>query len=361
MIGASDQSIEIASRHAVYLEKYKSHEFKQYEPFLKRVAKLIRVKLAGKDFEEWTRVELEKQLRSINKDIKLIQGEYVDELTKSSLTLAEYEAGFEARSMGQVVKYDFELPSETQLKSAVFTNPLTVTGAEGGKLLTPFFKDMPNKTIDAVTNHIRAGFYQGLTTQQVINDIIGTKGLQYSDGKLSDLYRTTELVTRTGLQHVSAQAREANWKANDDLIVGMEWVSTLDFRTSLICRDLDGEIFPKNEPHPIPPAHLNCRSSIVAKLDSAFDFLQEGATRKSKGVDGVKSVSAKTDYYTWLKTQPASFQDDVLGETRGKLFRDGGLSIKRFKELQLHKDFSPMTLDEMRAKEPNAFAKIDKG
>lgn len=358
MNGAADVSVEIAARHAVYLEKYKTHAFKEYEPFLRRVSKLIKQRLSG--FDEWTRTEMEKQLRSISKDIKLIQLEYVDDLSKSTLTLAEYEAGFEARSLSEVVKYDFDLPSEAQLKSAVFTNPLTVKGVEGGKLLTPFFKDMPARMIDTVTNHVRTGFYEGLTTQQVINSIIGTKGLKYSDGKLSDLYKTTELVTRTGLQHASAQAREEVWKKNDDLITGVEWVSTLDFRTSSTCRDLDGNVYPKTDAHPVPPAHINCRSTLVAVLDKRFDVFDKHATRKSKGAEGVKSVSAKTSYYDWLKTQPAKFQDDVLGITRGKLFRDGGLSIKRFKALQLDRNFKPMSLEKMRAKEPNAFAKIEK-
>jgi len=34
-------------------------------------------------------------------------------------------------------------------------------------------------------------------------------------------------------------------------------------------------------------------------------------------------VAKETTYDQWLKRQPASFQDEVLGPARGKLFRAG--------------------------------------
>jgi hypothetical protein len=66
-------------------------------------------------------------------------------------------------------------------------------------------------------------------------------------------------------------------------------------------------------------------------------------------------VDSKLTYYGWLKTQPESFQDDVLGPMRGKLLRDGGLSAEKFASLNLDKNFEPLSLDEMRRREPLAF------
>jgi hypothetical protein len=66
-------------------------------------------------------------------------------------------------------------------------------------------------------------------------------------------------------------------------------------------------------------------------------------------------VPASQSYYAWLKTQPAAFQDSVIGPTRGALFRRGGLSAQRFAELQLGKNFKPIDLDAMRKLEPVAF------
>lgn len=60
-----------------------------------------------------------------------------------------------------------------------------------------------------------------------------------------------------------------------------------------------------------------------------------------------------------MKGQPANVQDSILGPTRGKLLRDGGLTSKRFAELQLSKNFQPMTLAEIKAIEPIAFEKAN--
>ena len=56
-----------------------------------------------------------------------------------------------------------------------------------------------------------------------------------------------------------------------------------------------------------------------------MDELDPG-TRAS--MDG--QVAAETAYGEWLKKQSAARQDQVLGPVRGKLLRDGGLTVDRF-------------------------------
>jgi hypothetical protein len=103
----------------------------------------------------------------------------------------------------------------------------------------------------------------------------------------------------------------------------------------------------------------NCRSTIVAQLDERFKFLDEGGTRRTRDpVSGdVGSTKASETYYSWLRDQPKSVQDSIIGPTRGKLLREGGLSSQRFAELQLSKNYKPLTLDEMKKLEPVAFEK----
>jgi hypothetical protein len=84
-----------------------------------------------------------------------------------------------------------------------------------------------------------------------------------------------------------------------------------------------------------------------------LDFLDEGATRASKG----GQVDQRLTYYDWLKRQDAAFQNEILGPARGDLFRNGGLSSDQFAALQLDKLFQPRTLAEMKQLEPLAFKK----
>jgi len=133
----------------------------------------------------------------------------------------------------------------------------------------------------------------------------------------------------------------------------VEWVSTLDTKTTSQCRSLDKQRFKLTE-GPRPPIHINCRSTVVAITRFSALFAKD-ATRASIGDDGPQQIRADLSYYDWLRQQPAAFQDRAIGPVRAKLFREGGLSVERFAELQLDRNFSPLTLVQMRALEPLAF------
>lgn len=137
-------------------------------------------------------------------------------------------------------------------------------------------------------------------------------------------------------------------------------VNGIPVHNSTLCRGLDGELFPIDS-GPRPPAHYGCRSSAVPVLKKEFQLLSQGRQRSSRDpVTGeVGSVSAKQTYYGWLKNQPAKVQDSIIGSSRGKLLRNGGLTTERFTELQLHKNFKPMTLKDMEKLEPTAFIKAN--
>ena len=143
-------------------------------------------------------------------------------------------------------------------------------------------------------------------------------------------------------------------KQNSDLVKGYKWVSTLDSKTSDQCQALDSREF-KVGAGVLPPIHPNCRSTTTPLLSDKFDFLDKGATRASKGVEGGAQVSTKQTYYSWLKSQPVAFQNDAIGVTKSKLLRNGGLSADEFAKLSLNKNFQPLTLSEMKAKAPAVF------
>ncbi|MBD4209942.1 hypothetical protein GUH47_29065, partial [Xanthomonas citri pv. citri] len=63
------------------------------------------------------------------------------------------------------------------------------------------------------------------------------------------------------------------------------------------------------------------------------------------------TVPAKTTYQTWLKGQSVEFQNDVLGITRAKLFRDGGLQLDQF----VNRAGDQINLKDLARKEASAF------
>ena len=171
------------------------------------------------------------------------------------------------------------------------------------------------------------------------------------DGILQTTTRNAEAIVRTGVQQVANDARLEIAKQNIDIVIGEQIIATLDGRTSQVCRSLDGRVFKVGEGRR-PPFHINCRSTFILVLDPKYRG--KGNTDKRASYEG---VTDNKSYYEWLKSQPKTFQDDALGKKRAALFRDGGLSADDFARLNLNKNFEPLTLDEMRAKNPTAFEK----
>lgn len=342
-------------RHQVFIERLKSGEVAKFAPFLKQIDKAIRERLSGDDITDFTRARLERLLEAVDGLLLGIFTAYTDQLNLDLIDLAQYEASFEASTLSQVGPATFEavVPAVAQIRAAVLTNPLSVRGADGGKLLDAFIQGWASTERNRVVNAIRQGFFEGQTNSEIVKAIRGTKALQYKDGILAITDRNASAIVRTAVQHVATQARMETLKENSDVVQAVEWVSTLDSRTTPTCKSLDGKRF-KIDEGPRPPIHINCRSTVVP-ITRFSDLYGKDATRASKGADGAKQVDASLSYYEWLKSQPASFQDAALGKARAKLFRDGGLSAERFSALQLDRNFKPLTLDQMRALEPLAF------
>jgi SPP1 gp7 family putative phage head morphogenesis protein len=363
-MAANPALFDATVRHAVLLEKLKSNEVAKFAPFLKELDRKIREKLSDPDITEYSRKRQEKLLDQIDSLLLAIFSRFTDQLQLDLVDLAVYEAQFEASSLNNAaavatasveaaVTFEAVLPGAAAIKAAITTNPLSVRGTDGGKLLASFIDGWTQTERQRVVGAVRQGFFEGQTNTQIIQAIRGTKAQQYKDGILAITDRNASAVVRTAVQHVASQARNETLKANSDVVTEVEWVSTLDSRTTPQCKTLDGQRFPVDA-GPRPPIHVNCRSTIVP-ITKFSKLFSQGATRSSKGSDGGKQVSASETYYSWLKKQPREFIEQALGKSRAKLFIDGGLSAERFSQLQLDRNFSPMTLEEIRRLEPLAF------
>ena len=133
----------------------------------------------------------------------------------------------------------------------------------------------------------------------------------------------------------------------------MEWVSTLDGRTTAICRAYDGKTFPTDS-GPRPPAHPSCRSTTIPVIKSLrelgidADEVPNASTRSS--MNG--QVSDELNYDRWLRTQKNTFQNEVLGRKKAKLFR-AGLKMDRF----IDRKGNELTLDQLKQRDSAAWAK----
>lgn len=356
MPALSPAILDSSIRHQVLVERLKAGEIKKLLPFLQQIDRDIRLRLSGDELTGFARARLNALLADIEALTLATLRRYGQGLQQDLEGLALAEARFERKSLTNAInnpRFEAVLPADSQVLASAFSTPLSVRGPTGGLLLKPFVDKWTTAQAERITGAIRQGVFEGQTNAEMLKRIRGTRALRYSDGILNISKRQGEALVRTATQHVSSAARAATYEANGDLVKRYQWISTLDDRTSAICQGLSNTTWPVGQ-GPMPPAHINCRSTTVPLLDERFDFLKEGATQS--GLFG--PVDAKATYFDWLKKQPASFQDAALhNKTLGKLLRNGGLSAERFQQLRLSKDFKPLTLAEMQKLEPLAFDK----
>lgn len=352
----NQQLADIVTRYQVYLERYKAHTVKKFDGTLVLLdAELRKALLAygSGQLSSLSKRQVTTLINDLTKRTTKLTDAYVVELMSDLKDINAYSKDWEHGFVNRVTTSGTVVAQATADAAWKLAQEQPIQAI--GQLLQPWVDRWQAGVAGKVEAAVRNGYAQGQTVQQVVQALRGTKAAKYKDGILSGATRReTEALVRTTIQHTAAMGREAVYDANDDIIEGYQWISTLDSRTTQQCRSLDGRVFKRGQ-GPLPPIHVNCRSTTIPMIKGVN--LADGITRASKGADGGDQVPASKTYYGWLKDQPKWFQDDALGVERAQLFRNGGLSADKFSQLNLDRNFQPLTLDEMRKKAPQAFEK----
>lgn len=124
-----------------------------------------------------------------------------------------------------------------------------------------------------------------------------------------------------------------------------QFLATLDFKTSELCRGMDGKVFPVSEASPgdnMPPLHPFCRSTTAPYFpEDAED------TRVARGADGVTyTVPADMTYREWHQQYVESDPAQALAEQK---LKHGQTDAKQYSRYQntLGKD-APKTFDDFQ-------------
>lgn len=380
-------------RHQIQLRRYQSGVLRKIAALLQKADRdlvaQIRARLAT--FPEGGRIDYTserwKALLTDIRDARTAALQQVKDLARGDLgQLSVDEADREIKTLTAAIPIEVRFASvaASQLRAIVTKQPVQ------GHLLKDWFTGLERADRSRITQALQLGMTQGQTTDQIVARIVGTRANDYADGVMSITRRDATTIVRTSVNAISNAARQDVWDANSDVIQCMIWHATLDGRTTPICRARDGQgspigdndlpdgVVPLSPPGAMPPAHVNCRSIMVAYIDGVglvgkrpsvtdtrtpgqrtTDFEDEAAANgttvqeeRDKWADeNIGRVPASTNYQTWLTDQSAAFQDDVLGPARGELFRNGGLTLDQF----VDDSGKTLTLDQLRAAHPDAF------
>lgn len=329
-------------KHLINLERLKVHLSNKFKTTLNEIDEFLQLVVFRHEISELKYKEFELLIgESKQKLLGFLVG-YALDLSNDWRELYNYSYMLETKMVD-----DDKLDTLNINKPQFGADSPIKLSAQVGVTLNQILAKFGDEQSTQISNAINYAYSNGLTNQELIQIIRGTRKNRYQDGILQTTTRHAKTIAHTGTAIVASQAKQQFIHDNKDIIKGIKILATLDLRTSGICRHLDGEIMPIDKAV-YPPYHYNCRSSF----EIVYDGYQSPKQRAS--MDGV--VKNQT-YYEWLKNQPAQYQDEVLGKTRAKLFRDGGMTVERFRALQLDKHFTPLTLEQMRALEPKAFEK----
>ena len=354
-------------------------------------------KLKNFDYSENTKKTLD-QLEKITKKLAEIRekalSEAREEIERQAHELAENEAKWGKKVTKELSDKEdakkLKDPSETMLGRVVSYS------LSNGKTLNQWFQNIAESDLSRLQSFIQNGFSSGMTIQEMISGIIGTAEGNYLDGIFNTTRNEAENISRTLCNGIANSAKLAFYQANDDVITGVEILSTLDGRTCPVCASLDRKRYKLGESHPSLPLHPRCRC-VLLPVTPASDFADEQrpmakadfmaeaqrsyeAKNKDKKFSELDDDEKKKLYYQAMREyekrtgKPAytqsdgavSFRDyfnehmteqqrkDWLGPERYKLWKKGNIPLDKFIPPYPQKR---MTVEELKKLDKASFEK----
>lgn len=343
----NDDFADALTRHQIGLQRLSNATVRKIIALLNRQDAKIVERLLREDLTVLSRSRQNELLRDIRKIIESVYTDTTGQLRIDLENLAQYEVEFQENLFNRTLPINFRIssPSADQIIAAVNSRPFQ------GRLLKEWFKGLEEGAFRRLRDTVRMGVIEGRTTEQMVRDIRGTRANNFKDGVLEISRRGAQATVRTAVNHTATAARNRLYERNKSLIKGVQWISTLDGRTSAICRARDGQVYDVDK-GPRPPAHPNCRSSTAPVIKSWREMGLKGLPKSTRAsMNG--QVAEDITYGEWLKKQPVAFQNEVLGERKATLFRKGELPIDRF----VNRIGDELTLDELKRTESEAWEK----
>ena len=195
-----------------------------------------------------------------------------------------------------------------------------------GASIADWFKRWKTNDLNRIAQAVQRGAIEELSVDEVAANVWNACNVSRNSART---------VARTIINGVSNAARAETLFANEDAIDGIEFLATLDARTSHICGALDGTVQCGDEMKRArrPPLHPNCRSTLIPVVDlvdpKTGEKIEETAERPAQNADGTYSqVAAKTTFKDYFESQPETFQREWLGEKRFELWKSGKLKFE---------------------------------
>ena len=367
----NEQIMDKLIKHSAYLLRLVS---KQSDDFIAALNK-NNPKLAGFLIENLPDLNLSDtkasaiKWRKFEQGLKELRGSVIDnfaaEYDKESLKIIENEVKYMQALYKNTIGVKELAVAIPKLEAANLLN----YGFIDGKTVGQYFGEIKYGDVDRIIQSVRTGLVEKKPAYKIVNDLIGSRDIEYIDGVTNLTRNNARSLVRTITQGIVNNSRSEFYRANDDIVKYERFTAVLDGRTTVECLSLDGEIY-RLDQGPRPPLHRNCRSLRLGMVDNDLfgerSYITDTRTARERRIDwradakkkagpekwkslsvkqrngliakertawqdaNIGRVPAKTTGAEWLKTQSAEFQNDYLGRKQAELFRSGELTLDKF-------------------------------
>lgn len=336
-MNASDRLADLYIIRQLILQRLIGGEQRAFNRLIDDIAGELEKKLRGERLSTFSARRLNQAIEQLAAIVTLKAPDIGD--------LAAQEAQFAVSSLAEV-GITAALPPPTVLERIASTSLIE------GATIGDWFSRLQTQTRFNLARAVRLGVSLGETNAQIAKRIISDS--EKGPEVLAQTRRDAMAIVRTSVQTVSNEVRQAAYQENEGVVKGVQWVSTLDGRTSYICIARSGlqwtlpDYKPKGHKIPWgggPPAHWNCRSTTIPVLKS----LEEMGVNSDEVLPAMRSsmdgrVAADLTFADFLKGKSPEFADEMLGKGRAQLWRDGKITLSQL----LDQRGNPLTLAQLR-------------
>jgi SPP1 gp7 family putative phage head morphogenesis protein len=300
---------DIVVRRQIYIEGLKASKGLEFADVLSKLRTQLAHRLSGFEWEDLgnaTRTALKKLIVDLRTIAKTIFDPYLTALIDWLQRFVKIDLGL----LGGLYRRNApngdtlaQEPDDGHLWALAIGAPMAATGT----LALPFLSALLPSFYVKLERLVLQNYAQHAKRSDLIEAIIGNPNSPRAQGALRQLNAQATAATNTVLQHLANQVNEA---LGEKVAGFYEWVSVLDDRTTKICQSRDGKRFAYGR-GPVPPAHVNCRSTIVP----------------------VRIGDPKTSdsFEVWVRGQPEEFVADALDGRRGSVYdRSSPVSLAEY-------------------------------
>ena len=248
-------------KHLINLERLKVHLSNKFKTTLNEIDEFLQLVVFRHEISELKYKEFELLVGESKRQLMGFLVGYALDLSNDWQELYNYSYTLETKMVDDD-KLDTLNINEPQFDA---DSPIKLS-AQVGVTLNQILAKFGDEQSTQISNAISYAYTNGLTNQELVKIIRGTRKNRYQDGILQTTTRHAKTIAHTGTAIVANQAKQAVIADNADIIKGIKVIATLDLRTSSICRGLDGVFMPLDKAR-YPPYHFNCRTSFEIVYD----------------------------------------------------------------------------------------------